>query len=201
MNILTLGTSILAVDPVDTGDQWETADQIIPKHVAAGAVVVDAVLPADYAPGRYSYDAGVFVVLPIDAAVLAAAVAAFLRQVDADTDSIYAACIGNRQSEYDQAEADALAYRAAGDTGTVPASVQSWATAKGWTATQATTDILATATLWRSAQASIRAARLLRKEGARNAEDTADAAAFDVAKAAWGSSVTAIRTSLGLPAA
>jgi len=60
MNILVHNTNIIAVNPVDTGDQWETSDQIIPKNVAAGAVIVDATLPDDYAPGKYSYSAGVF---------------------------------------------------------------------------------------------------------------------------------------------
>ena len=65
MKILILGTSILAVNPQDTGDQWETDDQIIPKHVAEGAfVVVDAVIPDDYAPGKYTYAGGVFVAIP-----------------------------------------------------------------------------------------------------------------------------------------
>lgn len=71
MNILILGTSILAINPQDTGDQWETADQIIPKHVAQGAVIVDATLPDDYAPGRYNYVNGSFVMAPLAADVLA----------------------------------------------------------------------------------------------------------------------------------
>ena len=63
MKILVLGTLILAVDPQDSGDQWETVDQIIPKHVVPGAAIVDAELPEDYAPGRYTYDVG-FVRVP-----------------------------------------------------------------------------------------------------------------------------------------
>ena len=63
MSILVLNTNILAVDPVDTGDVWQTTDQIIPKHVADGAVLVDVTLPDDYAPGRYTYDGG-FVRVP-----------------------------------------------------------------------------------------------------------------------------------------
>jgi len=63
MSILVLNTAILAVDPVDAGDHWQTADQIIPKHVASGAVVVDVQPPADYAPGKYTYNGG-FVLVP-----------------------------------------------------------------------------------------------------------------------------------------
>lgn len=59
MNILILNQQILAIDPQDTSDSWQTADQVIPKHVVPGAalVTVDS-LPADYAPGRYTYDNG-----------------------------------------------------------------------------------------------------------------------------------------------
>ena len=46
-----------------------------------------------------------------------------------------------------------------------PASVASWATAKGMTAQQAADDINATAAAWRTAQAAIRAARLLERTG------------------------------------
>lgn len=63
MNILVLNKAILAVDPKDSGDAWTTEDQIIPKHVAEGAVLVDVVLPDDYAPGKYTYDGG-FIPVP-----------------------------------------------------------------------------------------------------------------------------------------
>lgn len=64
MKILVLNSAILAVDPIDTGDAWQTADQIIPKHVAEGAALVDVdYLPADYAPGRYAFDGG-FIPVP-----------------------------------------------------------------------------------------------------------------------------------------
>lgn len=77
MKILVLNSTILAVDPQDTGDAWATADQIIPKHLIAGheLVEVDA-LPADYAPGRYDYD-GAFVLSAsaLDAIAAAQAIA------------------------------------------------------------------------------------------------------------------------------
>lgn len=119
----------------------------------------------------------------------------FIRQIDADTDSLYAAVIGNRAAEYTAAEAEATAYADAGYTGTVPASVASWATAKGWTAQQAADDINATAAAWRTAQAAIRAARLLRKEQARTA---ADLAALATTRAQWAGFVAAIREQLGV---
>ena len=64
MNILILGTTILAVNLTDAGGHWETSDQVIPKHVVAGAAIVNATLPSDYAPGKYSYANGVFTLLP-----------------------------------------------------------------------------------------------------------------------------------------
>lgn len=131
----------------------------------------------------------------IEAAKLPNEISAFVKKIDADVDAIYSATVGNRQSEYELAESDATAYQAAGYTGTVPASVQAWATVKNWTAQTAANDILATATAWRSAQVAIRSARLQRKEAARNA---ADQAGLDAVKAQWAGFVAAIRGQLGL---
>ncbi|MGZ5053313.1 MAG: hypothetical protein ACXWAT_00060 [Methylobacter sp.] len=61
MNILIQGTTILAIDPlIDTGSAIKSADAIYPKSVIPGWQIVQATLPADYAPGKYSYSAGVF---------------------------------------------------------------------------------------------------------------------------------------------
>ncbi len=116
-------------------------------------------------------------------------------QVDRDVDAIYAAALGNRGPEYADAEMEALEFKAAGYSGTAPASVQSWATAKGWTATQATNDILAAAAQLRGAKQAIRAQRLLRKEQVKAAATAADARA---AMAAWAVFVAAIKAQLGL---
>lgn len=118
-----------------------------------------------------------------------------IKSIDADVDAIYAAVIGNRQSEYDAAETDTNAYKAAGYTGTVPASVQAWATAKKQTAKWAADDILATSGNWRAAQADIRANRLARKEDVRNA---ADPAAVSAVLNTWSDYVKQTRTSLGI---
>jgi hypothetical protein len=118
--------------------------------------------------------------------------AALLKKIDADTDAIYLAVQGNRGPEYQLAETDAIAYKAAGYTGTVPASVQSWATAKAQTAQWSADDILTTATAWRGAQASIRANRLARKEAARTASD------LSPVTTQWDGFVKAIKTALGV---
>jgi hypothetical protein len=126
------------------------------------------------------------------AAALVSARAALLKKIDADTDAIYGAVQGNRGPEYQLAEMDAAAYKAAGYSGSVPASVQSWATAKGQTTQWAADDILTTATAWRGAQAAIRSNRLARKEAARVATDLTTIAAQ------WNGFVTYIKAALGV---
>lgn len=120
---------------------------------------------------------------------------AFITQIDADADALIHAVIGERSSEYELAEKEATAYKAAGYAGAVPSSVSAWATAKNWTATQAADSIALAATEWRSAQATMRAARLLCKEQGREA---IDAAALDAIKAQWAASLAALKTSLGV---
>ena len=116
-----------------------------------------------------------------------------LASIDADTDAIYQAAIGNRGPEYTEAEAAANAYKDAGYTGDVPSAVQSWATAKNWTAQQAADDILAAAAQLNTAKLAIRAERLLRKEQVRAA---ADASAVEAVMVQWAGFVTAIRKQL-----
>ncbi len=120
-----------------------------------------------------------------------------LLKIDADVDAIYGAVLGNRAQEYSLASTEAQTYKAAGYTGTVPGSVQSWAIAKGWTAAQATDDILATAAQWVGAQSAIRAARLARKEQIR--ATTNDAASRLSVMTAWNQFVSYIRGQLGIP--
>ena len=126
---------------------------------------------------------------------LASRISAALVKVDTDVDAIYAAVIGNRGEEYRLAESDAQAFHAAAHVGTVPASVASWATAKGWTAAQACDDILATAAAWRTAQAGIRAQRLQAKESMRAA---ASAGELTATLASWTTFVAAARAQLGI---
>jgi hypothetical protein len=119
-----------------------------------------------------------------------------IKQIDADVDEIYKAVIGNRDSEYALAEAEAKAFAAAGYLASdVPASVQSWADAKQKTPTWAADDIIATAAAWRAVQASLRTNRLSTKEAVRSATDQAG---IDTALAAWELYVAAIRAALGI---
>lgn len=162
-------------------------------------LVDDVELPAGWSGGLYIYVDGEWALTDdgaaVEAAKLTADRAALVRQIDADTDALYGAVIGNRSAEYTLAEVEAAAYVAdAYTTDPVPSSVAVWATAKGWTAQQAADDIITTATAWRTAQAAIRAARLLRKEQARNA---ADQAALAVVRAQWAGFMAAVRQQLG----
>lgn len=119
--------------------------------------------------------------------------AANIKKIDADVDAIYEAAIGNRATEYSEAEAQAAAFRTAGYTGTVPAYVTSWLSnnTKGFTtATQAADDIIAQANAWRGAAASIRSNRLLAKKNLADDVSTA--------MAQWQGFVSAIRSSLGI---
>lgn len=116
-----------------------------------------------------------------------------LRRVDADVDAIYAAAIGNRATEYSEAEAQANAFKLAAYTGAAPAYVANWLSnnTKGLTtAQQATDDIIAQANAWRGAAAAMRANRLLAKKNLANDVTTA--------MSQWGGFVAAIRGSLGL---
>jgi hypothetical protein len=134
-------------------------------------------------------------ILPADVIPMPQQIAETLLRIDADVDQIYAALLGNREAEYALAEKEALAFQAAGYIGTVPPSVQAWATAKSQTATWAADDILSAAAAWRKAQVAIRATRLLCKEGAKNAVDIA---ALSTVKAQWASFLAGIKPQLGL---
>lgn len=130
---------------------------------------------------------------PADVPSAASIKATNIKKIDADVDAIYESAIGNRATEYSEAEAQATSYKTAGYTGTVPAYVASWLSnnTKGFTtATQAADDILAQASGWRNAAAAIRSNRLLAKKNLTNDVSTA--------MAQWNGFVTAIRGSLGI---
>jgi hypothetical protein len=119
--------------------------------------------------------------------------AANIKKIDADVDLIYMLAIGNRATEYAEAEKQAQTYKDAGYTGTIPTYVASWLSSNTkslTTAQQATDDILAQATAWRGAAAAMRANRLSAKKNASTDVSTA--------MAQWNGFVTAIRGQLGV---
>jgi hypothetical protein len=87
--------------------------------------VLASALPPDVAP------------LPAPVPALADYQKAARARIDSDVDAVYYAVIGDRTTEYQAANDDAKAFKNAGYVGTAPASVQCWATVKGWTAQQA----------------------------------------------------------------
>jgi hypothetical protein len=68
MKILIHESNILAVGSLtETADAITSSDAIYPKHVISGWQIVEATLPADYAPGKYSFTAGTFSLIPFSA--------------------------------------------------------------------------------------------------------------------------------------
>lgn len=104
--------------------------------------------------------------------------------IDSSADAVYIAIGGpspGRLAEYQQAQTEANAFKAAGYAGMVPPTVQCWATAKGWTGQQACDDILTTAAQWLGALQAIRSARLMGKQAVLNSADEASARAASAA--------------------
>lgn len=121
--------------------------------------------------------------------------AAFILQVKSEAGQLTAQVLKGLESEYELAEKEATAYKAASYTGTVPGSVSAWATAKSWEPKVAADSIIATAAAWRSAQASMRATRLLSKEQARVA---VDATALYAIKTQWDEFMIALKLQLNV---
>lgn len=116
-----------------------------------------------------------------------------IKKVDADVDAIYAAAIGNRATEYSEAELQANTFKTADYLGTVPSYVASWlvSNTKGLTTAQeAADDIIAQANAWRAAASAIRANRLTAKKNIVEEVPTA--------MQQWNGFVSAIRASLGI---
>ncbi len=66
MKILIQDTNILAVGTLtETADSITSSDAVYPKHVISGWQILDVTLPDDYAPGKYTFSAGVFTLKPV----------------------------------------------------------------------------------------------------------------------------------------
>lgn len=166
---------------------WQTTGEPSADILAA---YPDGTQPVPLKPGPdHEWSGGEWVHVP-PAPVLPTEAQA-LRQIDHDADAIVRDVIGDRGEEYRQAEADALAFQAAGFAGPAPGSVAVWAAASGMTEQAAAQDVLAQAAAWRTALLAIRQARLTAKAGVR-AGTVADA------MAAWAAFVAGIRLQLGV---
>jgi hypothetical protein len=148
-------------------------------------------LEALYSGGSISIDAnGAPIAVAAPALTLAQVQGQLCGQIDATADEVYMAIGGpspGRLAEYQQAKSDAQTFKTAGYSGTVPETVQCWATAKAWTAQQAADDILATAAAWESVLVAIRSARLSGKASVGAATD------IPSAKAAAATAVTNVQ--------
>lgn len=133
-------------------------------------------------------------VAPTAAEQLASAQPLLCASIDAAADSAYIAIGGpspGRLAEYQQANTDATAFKAAGYAGTAPKTVQCWATASGMTAQAACDSILATAAAWEAVLVGIRSARLIGKANVNAATTLADA------QAAAATAIANVKTAAG----
>lgn len=121
--------------------------------------------------------------------------AEFNAQTDNECDDIYFTVMGFRDIEYINAEAQAIAYQAAGYTGTIPPLVAAYASGAGISAQAATEYTLALAAAWRPAMKAIRAYRTAAKTETIAATNEQE---LDAAKAAWAGFVASIRSQLGV---
>lgn len=118
---------------------------------------------------------------PTAAQELASLQAALCIQIDGVADQVYVAIGGpspGRLAEYQQANSDAQAFKAAGyPVATIPSTVACWVTASGMTPQAAADNIIATAASWISVLENIRESRLIGKKNVNAATTTADAQA------------------------
>lgn len=106
-------------------------------------------------------------------------------QIDALSDAARSKVTGDaaRLKEYEIAAQEATEFRQAGYEGYIPASVASWAEAKGWTAQQAAESILEASRRFYDAMYAVRDARLKTKEAIKASKTYTEAEAlFDAFK-------------------
>lgn len=138
---------------------------------------------------------------PIPPRDVAAEKAAFILQVKSEAGELTTQVLKGLESEYELAEKEAVAYKAAGYPATpIPGSVQSEINSKAAkgvtiTATVAADTILAKAAGWRTAQAALRDNRLTTVSAA---EVAVDGPALDVIKANRASFMASLKDGLGV---
>tara|TARA_R110000822_G_scaffold301108_4_gene424841 strand:+ start:11211 stop:11813 length:603 start_codon:yes stop_codon:yes gene_type:complete len=197
--LLVIGQAILAQGPfVETADAIQSADAIYPKHVISGYEIVEAELPDDFTCAGYEWiNDALSEIIP--ASNLPTLKAAAIAKTYIDVDAVYQDAIGNRVSEYSEAEAVALAYQAAGYTGDVSEFISAFAlsnpTGIEQTNEWAANAIIAQAEAMRTAQLAMRTTRFDKQKLMREATTEAE---LTTAVSEWNSFITATRTALGL---
>lgn len=121
--------------------------------------------------------------------------AAAVAQTYSDVDAIYSAAVGNRESEYIQAEQDARAFKATGYTGIPSAYISGWATVKGFSNQVAADAIIAKADALHTAKLALRNARFISQAEMQAATTQQQ---LDTAVNTWNTTLININTSLGL---
>ena len=186
-----------------TADGVRGPDWIDQSLTSSSATMQDLTLPDGFVAGAYAYDGQWSIAHQelIDAETarkseaFTGAIASLVLRIDSDADAIYAAALGNRATEYTQAEDQATAFRANNYEGDAPSYVQAWADATANSPQWAADNIIATADAWRTAQAQIRAMRLLCKQQAKAATTHA---ALDAVAANWTAFIVQIKEALKL---
>jgi len=114
-----------------------------------------------------------------------------VRKLEKDTDNLIRSVVGERSSEYEIAEQEAIAFKAGGyvDADVTP-SISSDAIANGRTNTEACDLILSMATNWRAVQSALRANRLLAKANTKNALTVEE---LNTIETGWNDFLTLIR--------
>ena len=161
------------------GTKYWTADGVEHTQDALGALPVGVALEAPLPPPPS----------------IEQQIASALADTYADVDAIYAAAIGSRAPEYEQTEQAALAFQAAGYTGTASPYVADYAATAGITDQQSADLIIARANGLRAAVLAMRSTRFTAQSTMRAATTQAE---LDAAVAAWRAFIAQVRTSLGL---
>jgi len=117
--------------------------------------------------------------------------AQLILKIDQDTDAFIKSVVGERSSEYEIAESEAISFKDAGYPELeVPVSVSSDAIANGYSNTIACDLILKMSTEWRSVQSALRSNRLMLKVQAKNAMTKDE---LDIAEQTWNEFINYIK--------
>jgi hypothetical protein len=146
---------------------YDSIDSPLPHGVIAIEITDEQWQTCIVTPGYTVRDGGLVApVAPTEAQVLCALIPDLCVQIDAAADAVYVAIGGpspGRLAEYQQANMDALSFKASGYAGDVPATIECQCIAAAMTSREAADDIIATAANWNAALVAIRSARLIGK--------------------------------------
>ena len=171
--------------------------EILDINNSTHEVIKNVTIPKDFRAGLFTYNNGDWAISDkamydkIIATELAEAKTGAILKLERDTDSLIKEIVGERAFEYELAEKEAIAFKAAGyPENDVPASVSSDAIANDYSNTIACDLILTMANSWRAIQSSLRAQRLLSKANTKNALTVEE---LNTIEASWNDSLILIK--------